>query len=81
MTEEEIQVLQDSLTEAHKKLEEIEIEKESLKKENDEFRSQLQSSTEELKKTKELNYTLARSLDVSKKKKVNSEQLISSMFK
>lgn len=81
MTEEEIQVLQDSLTEAQKKLEEIEIEKESLKKENDDFRSQLQSSTEELKKTKELNYTLARSLDVSKKKKVNSEQLISSMFK
>lgn len=80
MTDEEIQVLQDQLIQANKDLEERDIEIQSLKNENEQFRTDLQKNKEELQKIKEMNYTLTRSLDVTGKKKVNTEELISKMF-
>lgn len=38
-------------------------ERDSFKKENDSLRSQLETNTNELKATKELNFTLARKID------------------
>ena len=87
MTEEEIKVLEtelesakNQLLETEKRLSEITIERDSLLTENDDFRKKLDESSVELKKTKEMNYSLARAVNVGSKK-TDPEKLIKDMFK
>lgn len=47
---------------------ELTAERDSLKEEADDSRKTLESTKKELNDTKAMNYTLARQLDVSKKK-------------
>lgn len=87
MTEEDIKVLEtelesakNQLADTEKKLSELTIERDSLLSENDKFRKQLDESSMELKKTKEMNYSLARAVNVGQKKS-DPEKLIKEMFK
>lgn len=49
-------------------LKELSIEADSLRNENTSFKETITKQEEEIKKTKEMNYTLARNLDSSKNK-------------
>lgn len=56
-------------------LKEKEIEISSLKNENDTFKETITKQEDDLKKTKELNYTLARNMDTGKPKMSFEEAL------
>ena len=58
---------------------ELEAERDSLKAENESLTGSLKDSKDELRKTKELNYTLAR--QVSRKPDRDAEETIHNMFK
>ena len=75
----ELEAVKTQLTESQKQISEISIERDSLKTENDKFRKDLEEEKAELKKTKELNYTLARAVDVGKKK-TDTAIVIKAMF-
>ncbi len=47
-----------------KKIEDLTAERDSFKTENDSLRSQLEQNNKELKATKELNFTMARKINV-----------------
>ena len=66
LTDEEKETLLTTYGQTEKDLKEREIEISSLKTENDSFKETITKQEEELKKTKELNYTLARNADTSK---------------
>lgn len=66
LTDEEKTALLSSYKETEDNLKEREIEIESLKNENNTFKETITKQEDDLKKTKELNYTLARNMDTSK---------------
>ena len=76
----ELESAKNQLADTEKKLSELTIERDSLLSENDKFRKQLDESSMELKKTKEMNYSLARAVNVGQKKS-DPEKLIKEMFK
>lgn len=50
-----------------KKIEDLTAERDSFKTENDSLRSQLEQNNKELKATKELNFTMARKINIGSK--------------
>ena len=50
-----------------KKIEDLTAERESFKTENDTLRSQVEQTNKELKATKELNFTMARKINIGSK--------------
>ena len=66
LSDEEKNTLLSNYAQSEKDLKEREIEISSLKTENDSFKETITKQEDELKKTKELNYTLARNADTSK---------------
>lgn len=51
-----------------KQVEDLTAERDSLKNENDQLTGQIANNSKELKATKELNFTLARKINVSESK-------------
>ncbi len=62
LTPEEQTAFLTSAADAQRTIDELTAERDSLKTENETYTQQLNSNLEELKKTKELNYTLSRQL-------------------
>lgn len=77
MTEDQ---LKDLLESAAGQISDLEAERDSFKEENEKLKADYKESSEELQKTKKLNFTLARSLDVSGKTK-GVEDTLHDMFK
>ena len=50
-----------------KKIEDLTAERDSFKTENDNLRSQVEQTNKELKATKELNFTMARKINIGSK--------------
>lgn len=76
MTDEEVREL---LTKAADELQTLEAERDSFKEENEKIKGTFKVMSEELQKTKKLNFTLARSLDTTKNK-ASVEDTLHSMF-
>lgn len=74
-----VQSVADSENMANKHIAELEAERNSLKTELEGVNADSKRMLEELAKTKELNYTLARQLDFTKETK-SSEDMIHEMF-
>lgn len=68
LTDEEKSAFLTSAEKDQNTIKERDAEISSLKNENDSFKETITKTEEELKKTKELNYTLARNVDSSKNK-------------
>lgn len=66
LTDEEKEAFLSSSEKTASDLKEREIEISSLKSENENFKEVITKTEDDLKKTKELNYTLARNMDTSK---------------
>lgn len=67
LSEDEKKTFIDSLEDKDKKISDLEAERDSFKSENDLLKEANTKSTEELKATKELNFSLARKLNVESK--------------
>lgn len=74
-----VQSVADSENMANQHIAELEAERNSLKTELEGVNADSKRMLEELAKTKELNYTLARQLDFTKETK-SSEDMIHEMF-
>ena len=59
----------------------MEAERNSFKDENDKLKTEMQDLKAEMKKTKELNFTLARTVDQSKNTVQSAEDILHDMFK
>lgn len=70
--------LRELLTRAAEEMRTLEAERDSYKEENEELKGTYITVSEELQKTKKLNFTLARSLDTSNSASV--EDTLHSMF-
>lgn len=79
LTPEEQTAALTSAEDRERQITELEAERDSLKSENESLSGSLKESKEELRKTKELNYTLAR--QVSRKPGHDAEETIHNMFK
>lgn len=77
MTEDQLKEL---LTSAAGQISDLEAERDSFKEENEKLKADYNKSSEELQNTKKLNFTLARTLDVSGKTK-GVEDTLHDMFK
>lgn len=66
LTDEEKAAILSAAEDDQKKVSDLEAERNSLKDENDKLLEDEKSKTEELAKTKEMNFTLARKLDTGK---------------
>lgn len=80
LTDEEKTTLLSAYDKTEKDLKEREIEISSLKTENDSFKETITKQEEDLKKTKELNYTLARNMD-TKKNRLSFEDALHGLMK
>lgn len=76
MTEDQLKELLES---AAGQISDLEAERDSFKEENEKLKADYKESSDELQKTKKLNFTLARSLDVSGKNK-GVEDTLHAMF-
>lgn len=76
MTQEELEQL---VEQQNKTISDLEAERNSLRTENEQRKEAQKKIEEELRKTKELNFTLARSMDTGKKKSV--EETLAEAFK
>lgn len=76
MTNEQLKEL---LTKASEEIGNLEAERDSFKEENEKLKSESKNLTEELSKTKKLNFTLARTLDTGSKSE-SAEDILSKMF-
>lgn len=76
MTDEQLKEL---LTSAAGQISDLEAERDSFKEENENLKSESKKLTEELTKTKKLNFTLARTLDTGSKSE-SAEDILSKMF-
>ena len=72
--------LKELLTSAAGQISDLEAERDSFREENEKLKADYQKSSEELQNTKKLNFTLARTLDVSGKTK-GVEDTLHEMFK
>lgn len=79
MTPEEQTAFLTSAADAQRTIEELTAERDSLRTENDTFTQQLAANNEELKKTKELNYTLAR--QISREPAIDEDAEITKILK
>lgn len=79
MTPEEQTAFLTSAADAQRTIEDLTAERDSLKTENDTFTQQLAANNEELKKTKELNYTLAR--QISREPAIDEDAEITKILK
>lgn len=77
MTQEELEQL---VEQQNKTISDLEAERNSLRTENEQRKESQKKIEEELRKTKELNFTLARNLDSGSKKRPLGE-IISEAFK
>ena len=77
MTDEQLKEL---LTSAAGQISDLEAERDSFREENEKLKADYNKSSEELQNTKKLNFTLARTLDVSGKSK-GVEDTLHEMFK
>lgn len=80
LTKEEKSVLYKDMVDKISTLENITAERDSFKAENAELIKDKTEKAEELKKTKEMNFTLARKLDTSSKSE-SVEDILYNMFK
>ncbi len=71
--------LKELLTSAAGQISDLEAERDSFKEENEKLKADYNKSSEELQNTKKLNFTLARTLDVSGKTK-GVEDTLHEMF-
>lgn len=58
----------------------MEAERNSFKDENEKLREEIKDLRSEMKKTKELNFTLARTVDQSKGREMSAEDILHDMF-
>lgn len=79
LTEEEQKALFASMEEKSILYDDMEAERDSFKTENDKMKNDLQELKAEMKKTKELNFTLARSVKSEPAK--SAEDILHEMFK
>ena len=79
LTEEEQAALYTALDEKGVLYDDLEAERDSYKNENDKLRSEISEVKTEMKKTKELNFTLARSVKSDPPK--SAEDILHEMFK
>lgn len=79
MTEEEIRALQEAAEESAKQIADLTAERDSLKEENEQLRSDAQKTAAELADTKKLNFTLARQID--RKPAASVEEILGEMLK
>lgn len=80
LTKEEKSVLYNNMVETISTIENITAERDSFKTENETLLKENTDKSEELKKTKEMNFTLARKLDTSSKRE-SVEDILHNMFK
>lgn len=78
LTPEEQTAILTSAADMDRQIQELTAERDSLRTENEEFSKRIASTSEELKKTKELNYTLARHASAEPVK--DTEELLAEMF-
>lgn len=78
MTEEEINALQETVTNLQAQVSDLTAERDSLAEENASLRAERDTSAAELQETKKLNYTLARQMD-SRPKASFGETLLKAM--
>lgn len=76
MTDEQLKEL---LTRASEEIGNLEAERDSFKEENENLNQNVKNLTEELSKTKKLNFTLARTLDTGSRRE-SAEDILSKMF-
>lgn len=76
MTDEQLKEL---LTKASEEIGNLEAERDSFKEENENLNQNVKNLTEELSKTKKLNFTLARTLDTGSQSE-SAEDILSKMF-
>ena len=81
LSEEEQKAFFETLGETDKKLSDLTAENNSLKKELEENRVTIEEGKKDLAATKELNYTLARKINVEKDRKSFEETLIEAFGK
>lgn len=79
MTPEEQTAFLTSAADAQRTIDDLTAERDSLKTENETFTQQLNANAEELKKTKELNYTLAR--QISREPAIDEDAEITKILK
>lgn len=80
LTIEEKSVLFNDMVNKISTLETVTAERDSFKNENETLIKDNSEKAEELKKTKEMNFTLARKLDTSSKRE-SAEDILHNMFK
>ena len=78
LTEEEQKALYTAMDEKGVLFDDMEAERDSFKKENDKLKEDLQEVQTEMKKTKELNFTLARQAKTEPAK--SAEDILHEMF-
>ena len=69
LSDEEKQAFLTGQEETEKQITDLTAERDSLKTENDSFRTQSEADAKELKATKELNFTLSRTINVAESQK------------
>ena len=79
MEEKTLEELKEIVEKQTKLIEELQAERDSLKKETDASHETLESVKKELKETKTMNYTLARQLDVGRESK-SPEEIIYGLY-
>lgn len=79
MTPEEQTAFLTSAADAQRAIDNLTAERDSLKAENETFTQKLNANAEELKKTKELNYTLAR--QISREPAIDEDAEITKILK
>lgn len=80
LTIEEKTALYKDMTDKLKTLEDVTAERDSYKSENESLKNDNNEKTEELKKTKEMNFTLARRINTETKRE-SAEDILHNMFK
>lgn len=77
---EEKSALYKEMVDRLKTLEDVTAERDSFKNENEKLKNDNIEKTEELKKTKEMNFTLARKVNTETKRE-SAEDILHNMFK
>ena len=70
-----------SMDDAGVLFDDMEAERNSFKDENEKLKNEMQDLRAEMKKTKELNFTLARTVDATKGQTQSAEDILHEMFK
>lgn len=79
MSEEEQKTFFNALSDNEQTITELTAERDSFKNENETLKADFQKTKDDLLKTKEMNFTLARKLDTSSQSK-SAEDILHEMF-